>query len=53
MLYCRSRELEGDGEEEKEQTANLSCSLMTFTEFNYGAVKNKVMWKQISGLLRK
>ncbi|XP_051755525.1 crossover junction endonuclease MUS81 isoform X2 [Ctenopharyngodon idella] len=41
MLYCRSRELEGDGEEEMEQTANLSCSLMTFTEFNYGAVKNK------------
>ncbi|XP_067256650.1 crossover junction endonuclease MUS81 isoform X1 [Chanodichthys erythropterus] len=40
-LFCRSRELEGDGKEERVQTANLSCSLMTFTEFNYGAVKNK------------
>lgn len=42
-LFCRSRELEGDGGDESEQTANLSCSLMAFTEFNYGAIKNKVM----------
>uniref|UniRef100_A0A671KJH3 Crossover junction endonuclease MUS81 n=1 Tax=Sinocyclocheilus anshuiensis TaxID=1608454 RepID=A0A671KJH3_9TELE len=40
-LFCRSRELEGDGGDESEQTANLSCSLMAFTEFNYGAIKNK------------
>ncbi|XP_026072421.1 crossover junction endonuclease MUS81 [Carassius auratus] len=40
-LFCRSRELEGDGGDESEQTENLSCSLMTFTEFNYGAIKNK------------
>ncbi len=42
-LFCRSRELEGDGEDKSEQTGNLSCSLMAFTEFNYGAIKNKVM----------
>uniref|UniRef100_A0A673HC70 Crossover junction endonuclease MUS81 n=1 Tax=Sinocyclocheilus rhinocerous TaxID=307959 RepID=A0A673HC70_9TELE len=40
-LFCRSRELEDDGEDESEQMANLSCSLMAFTEFNYGAIKNK------------
>lgn len=41
-LFCRSRELEGDGEAESEKmVANLSCSLMAFTEFNYGAIKNK------------
>lgn len=41
-LLCRSRELEGDGEAESEKmVANLSCSLMAFTEFNYGAIKNK------------
>uniref|UniRef100_A0A8C1CUX0 Crossover junction endonuclease MUS81 n=1 Tax=Cyprinus carpio carpio TaxID=630221 RepID=A0A8C1CUX0_CYPCA len=40
-LFCHSRELEGDGGDESEQTANLSCSLMAFTEFNYGAIKNK------------
>lgn len=41
-LFCRSRELEGDKEAESEKmAANLSCSLMAFTEFNYGAVKNK------------
>ncbi|XP_039515244.1 crossover junction endonuclease MUS81 [Pimephales promelas] len=40
-LFCRSRELEGDREDEMEKTANLSCSLMAFAEFNYGAVKNK------------
>ncbi|XP_030636257.1 LOW QUALITY PROTEIN: structure-specific endonuclease subunit MUS81 [Chanos chanos] len=37
-LFCRSRELEGDGEGERE---NPSCSLISFTEFNQGAVKNK------------
>uniref|UniRef100_A0A8C1M681 Crossover junction endonuclease MUS81 n=1 Tax=Cyprinus carpio TaxID=7962 RepID=A0A8C1M681_CYPCA len=37
----KSIELEGDGGDESEQTANLSCSLMAFTEFNYGAIKNK------------
>ncbi|CAM4515995.1 unnamed protein product [Leuciscus chuanchicus] len=40
-LFCRSRELEGDREDDMENTANLSCSLMAFTEFNFGAVKNK------------
>uniref|UniRef100_A0A8C2BZV3 Crossover junction endonuclease MUS81 n=1 Tax=Cyprinus carpio TaxID=7962 RepID=A0A8C2BZV3_CYPCA len=40
-LFYRSRELEGDGEDKSEQMANLFCSLMAFTEFNYGAVKNK------------
>ncbi|KAK7176951.1 hypothetical protein R3I93_001021 [Phoxinus phoxinus] len=40
-LFYRSRELEGDREDEMENTANLSCSLMAFTEFNFGAVKNK------------
>ncbi|XP_041926916.1 crossover junction endonuclease MUS81 [Alosa sapidissima] len=36
-LYCRSRELEGDGPRD----ASISCSLMSFAEFNHGAVKNK------------
>ncbi|KAL2079727.1 hypothetical protein ACEWY4_025471 [Coilia grayii] len=36
-LHCRSRELEGDGP----KGASVSCSLMSFTEFNHGAVKNK------------
>ncbi|XP_052009399.1 crossover junction endonuclease MUS81 [Xyrauchen texanus] len=40
-LFCHSRELERDGENEREQTEILSCSLMSFTEFNYGAIKNK------------
>nr|XP_055053518.1 crossover junction endonuclease MUS81 [Misgurnus anguillicaudatus] len=40
-LFCRSRELEGDGEHDMAQTENFSCSLLAFTEFNYGAVKNK------------
>ncbi|XP_051560761.1 crossover junction endonuclease MUS81-like isoform X2 [Myxocyprinus asiaticus] len=40
-LICRSRELEWDGENEREETENLSCSLMSFTEFNHGAIKNK------------
>ncbi|TRY55515.1 hypothetical protein DNTS_014031 [Danionella cerebrum] len=39
-LHCRSRELEGDGDAE-EPLDNLSCSLMAFSEFNYGAIKNK------------
>ncbi|KAA0723047.1 Crossover junction endonuclease MUS81 [Triplophysa tibetana] len=40
-LFCRSRELEGYGEYEVPQTENHSCSLMSFTEFNHGAIKNK------------
>lgn len=36
-LYFRSRELEGDGPRD----ASVSCSLMSFAEFNHGAVKNK------------
>lgn len=35
-LTCRSRELEGDGGEDQD-------SLMSFAEFNHGAVKNKVL----------
>uniref|UniRef100_A0A8C5H4S2 Crossover junction endonuclease MUS81 n=1 Tax=Gouania willdenowi TaxID=441366 RepID=A0A8C5H4S2_GOUWI len=39
-LFCRSRELEGDVE--RPQTpGDVCCSLMSFAEFNYGAVKNK------------
>lgn len=44
-LFCYSRELEGDrecdlesGERERE---NPRCSLLSFTEFNHGAIKNK------------
>ncbi|KAM8747763.1 crossover junction endonuclease MUS81 [Acanthopagrus schlegelii] len=42
-LMCRSRELEGDGgsEEEVEERGRPSCSLISFAEFNHGAVKNK------------
>ncbi|TKS93014.1 Crossover junction endonuclease MUS81 [Collichthys lucidus] len=44
-LICRSRELEGDRgsdeEEEEEERGTPSCSLISFAEFNYGAVKNK------------
>ncbi|KAK9524983.1 hypothetical protein VZT92_017339 [Zoarces viviparus] len=45
-LVCRSRELEGDGgsdeeEEEEEERGTPSCSLISFAEFNHGAVKNK------------
>ncbi|XP_063043046.1 crossover junction endonuclease MUS81 isoform X3 [Engraulis encrasicolus] len=36
-LHCRSRELEGDGP----KGDNVSCSLISFTEFNHGAVKSK------------
>uniref|UniRef100_A0A4W4H1H1 Crossover junction endonuclease MUS81 n=1 Tax=Electrophorus electricus TaxID=8005 RepID=A0A4W4H1H1_ELEEL len=37
-LFCRSRELEGDIECDMESP---QCSLISFTEFNHGAVKNK------------
>lgn len=44
-LYCRSRELEGDGECDVEndgsERENPRCSLISFTEFNHGALKNK------------
>ncbi|XP_068611765.1 crossover junction endonuclease MUS81 [Brachionichthys hirsutus] len=36
-LICRSRELEGDGD----GSATPACSLISFAEFNHGAVKNK------------
>ncbi|KAF7706321.1 crossover junction endonuclease MUS81 [Silurus meridionalis] len=42
-LYCHSRELEGDAEYDVENRdrENPRCSLISFTEFNYGALKNK------------
>ncbi|XP_031706997.1 structure-specific endonuclease subunit MUS81 isoform X2 [Anarrhichthys ocellatus] len=41
-LICRSRELEGDGgSDEEEERGTPSCSLISFAEFNHGAVKNK------------
>ncbi|XP_071234294.1 crossover junction endonuclease MUS81 isoform X2 [Salvelinus alpinus] len=44
-LVCRSRELEGDGQNEEEcggrEREDPSCSLISFPEFNQGAVKNK------------
>ncbi|XP_037613801.1 crossover junction endonuclease MUS81 isoform X1 [Sebastes umbrosus] len=41
-LICRSRELEGDGgSDEEEESGTPSCSLISFAEFNYGAIKNK------------
>nr|XP_046193230.1 crossover junction endonuclease MUS81-like [Oncorhynchus gorbuscha]XP_046193231.1 crossover junction endonuclease MUS81-like [Oncorhynchus gorbuscha] len=44
-LVCRSRELEGDGQNEEEcggrEREDPSCSLISFAEFNQGAVKNK------------
>ncbi|XP_068443998.1 crossover junction endonuclease MUS81 [Clinocottus analis] len=44
-LICRSRELEGDGasdeEEQEQERGSPSCSLISFAEFNYGAIKNK------------
>ncbi|KAK6291707.1 hypothetical protein J4Q44_G00374920 [Coregonus suidteri] len=44
-LVCRSRELEGDRRDEEEwggrERENPSCSLISFPEFNQGAVKNK------------
>lgn len=42
VLTCRSRELEGDGESEVQGAGTPSCSLISFAEFNHGAVKNKV-----------
>ncbi|XP_033507740.2 structure-specific endonuclease subunit MUS81 isoform X1 [Epinephelus lanceolatus] len=40
-LICRSRELEGDGGSDEEERATPSCSLISFAEFNHGALKNK------------
>ncbi|XP_030609769.1 structure-specific endonuclease subunit MUS81 isoform X1 [Archocentrus centrarchus] len=40
-LICRSRELEGDGSSDEEERGKPSCSLMSFAEFNHGAIKNK------------
>ncbi|XP_071767404.2 structure-specific endonuclease subunit MUS81 [Centroberyx gerrardi] len=40
-LICRSRELEGDGGRDEEERGNPSCSLISFAEFNQGAIKNK------------
>uniref|UniRef100_A0A671VGG4 Crossover junction endonuclease MUS81 n=1 Tax=Sparus aurata TaxID=8175 RepID=A0A671VGG4_SPAAU len=40
-LMCRSRELEGDGGSDEEERESPSCSLISFAEFNHGAVKNK------------
>ncbi|XP_034713011.1 crossover junction endonuclease MUS81 isoform X2 [Etheostoma cragini] len=40
-LVCRSRELEGDGGSDEEESGAPSCSLISFAEFNYGAIKNK------------
>nr|XP_040035625.1 crossover junction endonuclease MUS81 [Gasterosteus aculeatus aculeatus] len=40
-LICRSRELEGDGGGGEEERGTPSCSLISFAEFNYGAIKNK------------
>lgn len=41
-LTCRSRELEGDEASDEAETGNPSCSLISFAEFNHGALKNKV-----------
>uniref|UniRef100_W5KUW1 Crossover junction endonuclease MUS81 n=1 Tax=Astyanax mexicanus TaxID=7994 RepID=W5KUW1_ASTMX len=44
-LFCRSRELEeneeGDLESDATMRENPNCNLISFTEFNCGAVKNK------------
>ncbi|XP_042256894.1 crossover junction endonuclease MUS81 [Thunnus maccoyii] len=40
-LICRSRELEGDGGSDEEEKGMPSCSLISFAEFNHGAIKNK------------
>ncbi|KAK2862834.1 hypothetical protein Q5P01_002367 [Channa striata] len=40
-LICRSRELEGDSAGDEEDRGILSCSLISFAEFNHGAIKNK------------
>ncbi|XP_041842673.1 crossover junction endonuclease MUS81 [Melanotaenia boesemani] len=39
-LICRSRELEGDVRSDEERGTPF-CSLISFAEFNHGAVKNK------------
>ncbi|KAJ8255055.1 hypothetical protein GJAV_G00200440 [Gymnothorax javanicus] len=44
-LFCHSRESEGEGADEEprwgRETEGPSCSLLSFSEFNHGAVKNK------------
>uniref|UniRef100_A0A1A8GCU4 Crossover junction endonuclease MUS81 n=1 Tax=Nothobranchius korthausae TaxID=1143690 RepID=A0A1A8GCU4_9TELE len=40
-LICRSRELEGDVVGKEDGRGTPSCSLISFAEFNYGAMKNK------------
>uniref|UniRef100_A0A3Q2NS54 Crossover junction endonuclease MUS81 n=1 Tax=Fundulus heteroclitus TaxID=8078 RepID=A0A3Q2NS54_FUNHE len=40
-LTCRSRELEGDVTSDEEERGIPSCSLISFAEFNHGAIKNK------------
>ncbi|XP_069028261.1 crossover junction endonuclease MUS81 [Embiotoca jacksoni] len=40
-LICRSRELEGDERGDGDERGFPSCSLISFAEFNHGAVKNK------------
>ncbi|KAM7366527.1 hypothetical protein PAMP_015963 [Pampus punctatissimus] len=40
-LVCRSRELEGDRGSDEEDGGTPSCSLISFAEFNHGAIKNK------------
>ncbi|MEQ2251741.1 Crossover junction endonuclease mus81 [Ilyodon furcidens] len=40
-LICRSRELEGDVTSDEEERGIPSSSLISFAEFNHGAVKNK------------
>ncbi|KAK2900069.1 crossover junction endonuclease MUS81 isoform X1 [Channa argus] len=40
-LICRSRELEGDRPDDEEERGAPSCSLISFAEFNHGAIKNK------------
>ncbi|MEQ2193599.1 hypothetical protein XENOCAPTIV_005463, partial [Xenoophorus captivus] len=42
-LICRSRELEGDVTSDEEERGIPSRSLISFAEFNHGAVKNKVI----------
>ncbi|XP_023149447.2 crossover junction endonuclease MUS81 isoform X2 [Amphiprion ocellaris] len=40
-LTCRSRELEGDVSADEEERGIPSSSLISFAEFNHGALKNK------------
>lgn len=51
-LMCRSRELEGDGGSDEEERESPSCSLISFAEFNHGAVKNKVSVRTITKTAR-